>query len=94
MLTELVPLCETADMGVCGGVDSGSVGGCDELVAVTSGTEPRVGVGLLTTDPVVCCAGGCVVTDDTEFERAGLAGGAWAALTGATGLGFVGGALV
>lgn len=81
-------------MGVCGGVDRGREGGCEELVAVTSGTEPRVGVGLFTTDPVACWTGGCVATDDTEFERAGLAGGACAALTGATGLGLVGGALV
>lgn len=74
--------------GVCGGVVSGSAEGCAECVAVTSGTDPRVGVGLLTTAPV--CWLGWVATEEAEFERAGLAGGAealllagaWVALTG------------
>ena len=60
-------------MGVCGGVVSGRVGGCAECVAVTSGTDPSVGVGLLMSlDPEP----GCVVTEETELDRAGLAGGA------------------
>jgi len=49
---ELVALCETPDMGVCGGVVKGRVGGWAEFAAVTSGTEPRVGVGLFMTDAV------------------------------------------
>lgn len=91
----LVPLWETADIGVCGGVVSGRVGGCDECVAVTNGTDPSVGVGLLTTDPVACCtAVDCVAIEDTELDRAGLAGGIGGigvALPGAIpGLGFAG----
>jgi hypothetical protein len=50
LLMELVALCETPDMGVCGGVVKGRVGGWVEFAAVTSGTEPRVGVGLFMTD--------------------------------------------
>lgn len=57
---------------------SGSVEGCAECVAVTSGTEPKVGVGLLTTAPV--CWLGWVATEEAEFERAGLAGGTCAVL--------------
>lgn len=62
--------------GVCGGVVSGSADGCAECVAVTNGTQPRVGVGLLTTAPV--CWVDCVAIEEVELERAGLAGGAWA----------------
>jgi hypothetical protein len=61
--------------GVWGGVVSGSGGGCAEFVAVTSGTEPRVGVGLFTTP----AGGGCedwVAIEFVELDRAGLAGGA------------------
>lgn len=53
----------------------GSVAGCAECAAVTEGTVPSVGVGLLTTLEGVCCAGGCVATEQVELERAGLAGG-------------------
>lgn len=60
-------------MGVCGGVVSGSVGGWAEWVAVTSGTDPSVGVGLLMSLELP----DCVVTEETELDRAGLAGGAW-----------------
>lgn len=63
-------------MGVCGGVVSGSVGGCAEWVAVTDGTVPSVGVGLFTTPAGVGCVEGCVATEQVELDRAGLAGGA------------------
>jgi hypothetical protein len=73
--TVLPSLWETVDIGVSGGVVSGRVaGGCAECVAVTSGTDPSVGVGLLTTASA-CCEARCVVTEDTELDRAGLAGG-------------------
>lgn len=45
-LTELAALCDAPDIGVCGGVVNG---GGPEFVAVTDGTEPRMGVGLFTT---------------------------------------------
>lgn len=61
------PLCETEDIGVCGGVLRGRVGGCAEWVAVTRGTDPSVGVGLLITEAEEA---GVAVLD-----RAGLAGG-------------------
>ncbi len=48
-LIELVALCEIPDIGVCGGVVMGRQGGWAEFTAVTEGTEPRVGVGLLIT---------------------------------------------
>ncbi len=81
---------DAVDSGVSGGVVRGRVaGGCAECVAVTSGTEPRVGVGLLTTVSA-CCEARCVVTDDTEFERAGLAGGGGTACAGAAFVGSVG----
>lgn len=48
-LAEFGPLCDMAEIGVSGGVLNGSAGGWEELAAVTSGTEPKVGVGLLTT---------------------------------------------
>ena len=65
-------------MGVCGGdVVKGRVGGCGELAAVTRGTEPSVGVGLLITLAVVDgWAGDGVAIDPAELVRAGLAGGA------------------
>lgn len=44
-LMELAALCETMEIGVWGGV----VAGRFEFVAVTEGTAPIVGVGLLTT---------------------------------------------
>lgn len=80
------PPCETVDNGVCGGVVSGSAEGCAECVAVTSGTEPRVGVGLFTT---LCWFDDWVMIEEAELERAGLAGGAWDEL-GAEPLLFVG----
>lgn len=80
LLTEVVPLCDTADMGVCGGVLKGRVWGWDEFVAVTSGTAPKVGVGLLTTFAVDCWVEDCVATEHAEFERTGLAGGGWLTL--------------
>lgn len=73
-LTELLALWDTPDdIGVCGGVVRGRVGGCAELAAVTRGTDPNVGVGLLMT---VC---GCwveerVATEEVELDRAGLEG--------------------
>lgn len=78
------------EIGVCGGVVSGSADGCAECVAVTDGTVPSVGVGLLTTAIGVGCVEDCVATEQAEVERAGLAGGtgpvlfadAWAVLTG------------
>jgi hypothetical protein len=67
---------EALGIGVWGGVVSGrgSVDGCAECAAVTDGTDPRVGVGLLTTPAGVCCED-CVATEQAELERAGLAGG-------------------
>jgi hypothetical protein len=70
---ELVALCETPDMGVCGGVVKGRVGGWAEFAAVTSGTEPRVGVGLFMTVAADWWAE-IVLIDDAEDDRAGLAG--------------------
>lgn len=70
------PFCGAPEMGVCGGVVSGSVGGCAEWVAVTDGTVPSVGVGLFTTPAGVGCVEGCVATEQVELDRAGLAGGA------------------
>jgi hypothetical protein len=63
-------------MGVCGGVVRGSVGGCAECVAVTDGTVPSVGVGLLTTPAGGGCEEDWVATEQVELDRAGLAGGA------------------
>lgn len=60
--------------GVWGGVVRGRVDGGAELVAVTDGTAPRVGVGLLTT-AANCGAGVCVAIEPAELDRAGLAGG-------------------
>ena len=78
--TELGLLWEMVDKGVCGGVGVviGRVGGCEELVAVTRGTEPSVGVGLLIT---LAADGGwagdeVAAIDPAEFVRAGLDGGA------------------
>jgi hypothetical protein len=52
-LIELVALCPPAMLiGVCGGVVNGKPTGGAELVAVTSGTWPRVGVGLLPCELV------------------------------------------
>lgn len=84
------PFGGTLEIGVCGGVVSGSVDGCAECVAVTDGTVPSVGVGLLTTAAGVGCEEDCVATEQAEVERAGLAGGTgpvllddvWAVLTG------------
>lgn len=63
-------------IGVCGGVVRGRPEGCEECVAVTEGTEPRVGVGLLIT-AADCCVDDCVPTEPAELDRAGLAGGIW-----------------
>ena len=84
------PFCGAPEIGVCGGVVSGSVGGCAECVAVTDGTVPSVGVGLFTTPAGVGCVEGCVATEQAEFDRAGLTGGTgpvlfegvWLVLTG------------
>lgn len=75
-------VCGALEFGVCGGVVSGrgSGCGCAECVAVTEGTVPSVGVGLLTTPPEGCCKDDCVDTEQVEFERAGLAGGTGAAV--------------
>lgn len=54
------------------------------MIAVTSGTEPRIGVGLLTT-VAEGWAEAEVATDAAEFVRAGVAG-----LAGATELGWLG----
>lgn len=62
--------------GVCGGVVRGREEGCAEFVAVTEGTEPRVGVGLLIT-VADCCVDDWVATEPAELDRAGLAGGTW-----------------
>lgn len=70
----LLPDCDTADRGVCGGVVSGKGDGCAELAAVTSGTEPRVGVGLLTTD-AGCWERDGVLLELADVEQAGLVGG-------------------
>ncbi len=59
-------------IGVCGGVVSGSPTGGAEFVAVTSGTWPRVGVGLLPTEFV--CTEAKVAIEDCEFDLAGLPG--------------------
>lgn len=48
-LIELCALWDTPETGVWGGVVKGRAGGGAELVAVTRGTVPKVGVGLLTT---------------------------------------------
>lgn len=82
------PFCGTPEIGVCGGVVSGSVGGCAECVAVTDGTVPSVGVGLFTTAAGVGWVE--VATEQAELDRAGLAGGTgpvlfedvWPVLTG------------
>lgn len=65
-----------ADMGVCGGVVRGSVEGWAECVAVTDGTDPSVGVGLLNT-AVLWTVDGCGVCELAELDRVGLAGGPW-----------------
>jgi hypothetical protein len=77
-LTELARLAEVADIGVCGGVVIRVDPTAAELVAVTLGTLPSVGVGLL----VIVMPGGsgwcpkesCVATEDAEEVRVGLAG--------------------
>jgi hypothetical protein len=69
----LLVLYDTTDMGVSGGVVKERLDGWLGFAAVTSGTEPRVGVGLLMTVP----AGGCaerVMMDEADEDRAGLAG--------------------
>lgn len=60
---ELAALWETMDIGVCGGVVAGRL----EFVAVTDGTAPIVGVGLLTTPEDV-------VPANEMVEPAGLDG--------------------
>jgi hypothetical protein len=75
-LPRTLPVVEEAvfGKGVCGGVVRGRPEGCEECVAVTEGTEPRVGVGLLIT-AAACCVDDWVPTEPAELERAGLAGG-------------------
>lgn len=51
---------------------SGRTAGGAELAAVTRGTDPRVGVGLLTLKDVAVEA--IVAIEDVEFERVGLPG--------------------
>ena len=59
LLPSMLPLTELAalavDIGVIGGVDSGSIGTV-ELAAATLGTLPNVGVGLLAISPAGVCA--------------------------------------
>ena len=81
-LIELVALCETPDIGVCGGV----VAGKDEFVAVTEGTEPNVGVGLLITPDELVAAWPADIDAD---EGEGLAGGTGPEPFADTGVGFV-----
>ena len=71
----------TPDIGVSGGVDHGCPPN-DELDAVTLGTLPIIGVGLLTT--------GCeasVAIEDIELDLAGLWGGGGAGDCMRTGVG-------
>ena len=72
-LMELVALC-VPDMGVCGGVLRGIPAGA-EFAAARLGTLPRVGVGLLLTNPDDA---GVWLTDEvmeeTEEDRVGLVG--------------------
>ena len=68
---ELVALCPPA-MGVCGGVGCGKPTRMDGFVAVTIGTWPSVGVGLLVTAGV--CTDDMVAMEDWEFDRVGLPG--------------------
>lgn len=77
-LPRTLPVNEVAvfGIGVCGGVVMGRPEGCEECVAVTEGTEPRVGVGLLIT-AAACCVDDWVPTEPAELDRAGLAGGTW-----------------
>jgi hypothetical protein len=70
-LTELVALWPPA-IGVCGGVGCGKPTKPDEFIAVTIGTWPRVGVGLLVTAGVG--TEDIVAIDDCEFDRVGLLG--------------------
>lgn len=80
-LTELVALCETPDIGVCGGVVAGKA----EFIAVTEGTAPNVGVGLLITleGPVAAW-----LADSEADEGEGLAGRTGLGPFAATGVGF------
>lgn len=72
-LTELAVLVTPA-IGVCGGVVHDRLVN-DGFDAATLGTLPSVGVGLLVmTTPEFCDWGGCVITDDVEFDRVGLGG--------------------
>jgi hypothetical protein len=85
LLNELVLLCEMPGMGVRGGVVRGRTWGCDELVAVTSGTVPSVGVGLLMT------VFGCVEIvwmEEAEDDRAGLPARPVGAVLAGAGVGF------
>lgn len=70
-LMELLALCDTFVMGVCGGVVNARGGTGPELVAVTDGTELSVGVGLLTTPEF---GGAMFVLDCTETDAAELIG--------------------
>lgn len=65
-----------AERGVCGGVVSGRAGGWAEFVAVTNGTEPRVGVGLFITGvepaPVPVPEPDPAAAVDAGWEREGV----------------------
>ena len=62
------------DIGVIGGVYKGSPAG-PELLAVTLGTLPIVGVGsLITLVAGVCAKEKVVATDEVEFDLLGLTG--------------------
>jgi hypothetical protein len=74
LLIELAALCEIPDIGVGGGVVRGRIGGCAEFVAVTEGTEPRVGVGLLITLEPGVGTEESGVTDEMVEDPVGLAG--------------------
>ena len=74
-LIELVALWEIPDTGVCGGVVRGKPAGWPELVAVTLGTEPRVGVGLFIGAGAGVWIDEIVLTDEIDADLRGLA--AW-----------------
>ena len=70
-LTELVVLI-VPDIGVCGGVVQDRLTDA-ELVAATLGTFPKVGVGLVVTNPTPD-----VAIEELELDRVGLGGRATA----------------
>ena len=70
----------------------GTAGGCAELAAVTDGTEPRVGVGLLITLELGVVAVENGVTDEIVEDPVGLVGRAGSAKVAVDGdgLGIIG----